>query len=765
MASAFGSCGDKFVTFDDTLFDSNGDRIVRFTSAEDPSVTVDLCLDPLKGASIDGVAVVVENGILQLPTDLFGSGEVSVDGETYTITFPGQAPQELCINPQKGTVDSDGVDLVNGEGVAELPPYVISVTGDTPDGVDNTDPQNPVIVSSYAEDNGDGTTTTYHPDGSEHTTCDEPVKSVSGDSVDNTDPQNPVISSSSTVPSADGVFHEITTADGVTTNVCLRPVKSFNGGLPDINGNIQFTDLFSNTVDNGDGTYTTTNTDATTVTWSGDTFATQMNNGNGTVTFTMADSSTVTLCLNPVKELRDNGDGSYTVVFADGTTGETIPAPWVPTSDDNTLVITPTTTGYDFSDPDDTYLAAAAGVDFHGVPYAIDDVIIFINGKEVCIPAKPEPTENPSISLVKAITSGAGPYFEGDTIDYSFTVTNTGDVDLTGVVVTDPLLTVSGGPIALVVGASDATTFTGSYVVTAADATAGMVDNTAATEGTSPQGVVVSDTDTASAATEEAATVNKVCGLLPMQTVRPSLLSGSNPQTNADGVTYNVDAVHEFRAPGGQLMATLTGTRTADNYDYLFPEDFRLDIDGVIDHLHPASWIDQTVFYIGTHAASGFTAPVDPFVEWDMAFELVAGDDLSINGCDPQTLHRIVANDVDNGSTIGNMSRPWDDESQEFQTPQGVYTDNGDGSFTFPFQSQYYLYWDSATLTDSLTYNYTQDDNDGLGMSAYIEYRAAVCVVLPEGMDPATATVADYISVDTIDGPLDPATWADIELV
>ncbi len=49
----------------------------------------------------------------------------------------------------------------------------------------------------------------------------------------------------------------------------------------------------------------------------------------------------------------------------------------------------------------------------------------------------------------------------GDKITYAFTVTNTGNVTLTNVTVTDPKVTVVGGPIAsLAPGASNNTTFT-----------------------------------------------------------------------------------------------------------------------------------------------------------------------------------------------------------------------------------------------------------------------------------------------------------------
>jgi len=83
----------------------------------------------------------------------------------------------------------------------------------------------------------------------------------------------------------------------------------------------------------------------------------------------------------------------------------------------------------------------------------------------------------------------------GDVIDYTFEVTNTGDVTLTGVIVTDPLVTVSGSAITLDPGETDTTTFTGSYTLTQADIDAGEVDNTATATGTPPEGADVTDTD------------------------------------------------------------------------------------------------------------------------------------------------------------------------------------------------------------------------------------------------------------------------------
>ena len=110
--------------------------------------------------------------------------------------------------------------------------------------------------------------------------------------------------------------------------------------------------------------------------------------------------------------------------------------------------------------------------------------------------------QDPSILLTKSGTlnddDGTPGVSPGDSIDYTFEVENTGNVTLTNVTLADTVggVTLFGGPIAsLAPGATDTTTFTGSYDITQADIDAGLKDNTATVTGTPPIGSDVSDDD------------------------------------------------------------------------------------------------------------------------------------------------------------------------------------------------------------------------------------------------------------------------------
>ncbi|MGU3357678.1 hypothetical protein ACLBWJ_10540 [Microbacterium sp. M4A5_1d] len=107
--------------------------------------------------------------------------------------------------------------------------------------------------------------------------------------------------------------------------------------------------------------------------------------------------------------------------------------------------------------------------------------------------ALPDPV--PAISLEK---TGA---LVGDAIAYTFTATNTGDVTLTDVSITDALPGLSGISYGAWPGASgvlapgQSVIATATYALTQADRDAGLVENTATVVGTPPTGDAVTDED------------------------------------------------------------------------------------------------------------------------------------------------------------------------------------------------------------------------------------------------------------------------------
>ncbi|WP_418515424.1 hypothetical protein ACNUCX_11200 [Curtobacterium flaccumfaciens pv. flaccumfaciens] len=81
----------------------------------------------------------------------------------------------------------------------------------------------------------------------------------------------------------------------------------------------------------------------------------------------------------------------------------------------------------------------------------------------------------------------------GDTIKYTFDVTNSGDVAVNALAISDPKAGAVTCPVTtLAPGASTTCTADNPYTITAADANAGSADNTATATGTSPTGADVS---------------------------------------------------------------------------------------------------------------------------------------------------------------------------------------------------------------------------------------------------------------------------------
>jgi uncharacterized repeat protein (TIGR01451 family) len=133
---------------------------------------------------------------------------------------------------------------------------------------------------------------------------------------------------------------------------------------------------------------------------------------------------------------------------------------------------------------------------------------------------------------------------QGDTLTYSFTVSNSGNQTLSNVVVTDNKGTMSGGPIAsLAPAAADSTTFKATYILTQSDVDAGSVPNTALARGNPPTGPPVTDTSGTAAGndTPTDTAVTRSPALTLVKTAKGiNDLDGNGPDAG-DTVSYDFD--------------------------------------------------------------------------------------------------------------------------------------------------------------------------------------------------------------------------------
>jgi uncharacterized repeat protein (TIGR01451 family) len=183
--------------------------------------------------------------------------------------------------------------------------------------------------------------------------------------------------------------------------------------------------------------------------------------------------------------------------------------------------------------------------------------------------------QNPSLALAKNGTfndaNSNGLADPGETIGYSFTETNTGNMTLDGVTVSDggSGVTVTGGPIAsLAPGAADATTFTGTYTITQADIDAGFKDNTA--------------TATSDNATSAPATAHVVLPQSAHMSLGETAADANSPPAAGDALVYTFSLTNDGNvtlhdptvsdtATGGVAVATSGGNIVGDaNNNLLF---------------------------------------------------------------------------------------------------------------------------------------------------------------------------------------------------
>ena len=156
--------------------------------------------------------------------------------------------------------------------------------------------------------------------------------------------------------------------------------------------------------------------------------------------------------------------------------------------------------------------------------------------------------EEASIEIIKKGTfndlNGDGFAQNGETITYNFSLVNTGTVDLTNIVVTDPIVNVTGGPLGVLnAGRRDDSTFIASYLISQEDIDRGFINNQALVSASSSLGTTIfnlSDSNDPTLPGKNDSTVTK----LPQNLGLKLLKQGMFEDTNHDGLASEGDCVN-----------------------------------------------------------------------------------------------------------------------------------------------------------------------------------------------------------------------------
>lgn len=253
---------------------------------------------------------------------------------------------------------------------------------------------------------------------------------------------------------------------------------------------------------------------------------------------------------------------------------------------------THTTTQADLDAGSIVNTAAAVGTPPNGTP------ITPINSNTVTVPA----VQGPALSIVKA-TSTANVSAVGTVIPYTFTVTNTGNVTMSAIAVSDPQAAgINCAASSLAPGAS--TVCTGSHTVTQADLNSGSILNTASVVGTPPSGTpitpVTSNTVAVPVISSPKLTIAKATTAISYQTLGATI-PYTFTVTNTGNLTMTAIVVSDVNATGiscsvttlaPTISTTCTGIHTVTQPD--------LD----------AGLLVNTASVVGTPPSGGPIAPI-----------------------------------------------------------------------------------------------------------------------------------------------------------
>ncbi|MEV8252835.1 AraC family transcriptional regulator [Rhodoglobus sp. NPDC076762] len=203
----------------------------------------------------------------------------------------------------------------------------------------------------------------------------------------------------------------------------------------------------------------------------------------------------------------------------------------------------------------------------------------------------PTAAGTPVIDITKTQVLAAGATGKaGDIVEFNFEVTNTGDVTLNGVTISDDQidlssLTITWPGLPGVLAPGQSATATATYVLSQDDVDAGLISSDASTAGTPVVGAVVTDTATGSTPIAEApsmtitksssfatfaqqgATVNYRIEVVNTGNVTLTAVSVSDPKPGLSALSYTWPGTPGELAPGQKVVATATYVITQGDVD------------------------------------------------------------------------------------------------------------------------------------------------------------------------------------------------------
>src|SRR5690606_16445185 len=176
--------------------------------------------------------------------------------------------------------------------------------------------------------------------------------------------------------------------------------------------------------------------------------------------------------------------------------------------------------------------------------------------------------QNPAIAIVKTgifnDENGNECSDVDETISYTFTVTNEGNVSLGNVLVTDPMIATITGPTGDTdndgeLDVTETWIYTGSYAITQDDIDAGQVTNQATAIGTAPDQSTVSDLSDESSVLENDPTVIELCQNPAIAIVKTEIFNDENenhssPTRRSSDHTFTV--TNEGNVSLGNVLVT-----------------------------------------------------------------------------------------------------------------------------------------------------------------------------------------------------------------